>query len=116
MRVYKVVRKFGEKFFSAVVEGKARVQYEIGEKAYPPPWLAKLEFHLLAFKTVEEARDFVKWSSSFVIFKAQAEERPVPQYCHILGLEQGRISKDPYFSFPEGIVGCAWIKLLEEVK
>lgn len=47
-------------YMSCLIRGKAEVEYVRGEKNYAPQWLTKEGYHLLVFKTKEQAESFKK--------------------------------------------------------
>ena len=111
MIVWKVVNKDNT---SVAVDKIAEVLYKIGISVKAPKWLAKEGFHLFAFKTLKDAKDFMCYKDE--IYKAEAKKttQKLPLFLDYFILGQGKMRKR-YCDFPQGTVMCKEITLLEKV-
>lgn len=93
--VWKVVRKVDGRYSSAIIAGKALIEYKLNEPAFAPEWLAKAGYHPTAFLTLEQAKDWEPGTPNWVIFMAEANEiiRILPPMCSLGEIEQGKSLK-----------------------
>ena len=75
MRVYKVVKRREGRLFSAVVEGRAEVEYKKGVWTTPPRWLEEKGYLLTAFRSLEQAIKFYH-VNQFSLFKRLGQSPP----------------------------------------
>ena len=125
MKVYKVVSRStvsthsppSWKYTSSVVKGKAEVTYMVGEPVSAPRWLEDLGYYLTAFKTLEDAKHFSKYTSS-VIFLADVNViiEELPPALSIRDLFWGGHKELTNPSWPDGTVMCKELTLIEEVR
>ena len=103
-KVYKVLRP---DLSSAVVVGKASVQYGIGLEARPPKWLGT---PLTAFDNLADARRFcidLSYQPGMRIFEADAVESLArPEFLVYCDLQHGIKTHGFGFDWPIGTVFC----------
>ena len=129
MIVYKVVRRASPLkeeivWKSAVMTRAGCVEYVLGEWAQAPDWLREFGYHLLAFRTLSDARGFATVENEplagHCIFKSEAEVMPIypaPMNVWNIDAKGGFLKRDLSTNdWPPGTVMCRRIKLLEEIE
>ncbi len=114
---YKFVQADEEgRFWSAMAERKACVEYKRGKWTYAPDWLARKGYHLFAFDNLEEATTLKeKHSLDFKIFECEAEKIiALPQKLRIYELSNGVVEKVSHM-WPFHTIMAERIKLVEEI-
>jgi len=112
MRVYKVVFKARDGRLTSAI---ALVEYQPGQWAEAPKWLAEKGYHLFAFKTLEDARVAIGDSlckDFFEIWEAEAEGivEDLPEPADRIVLAEGKIVKDD-IGYPDGTVMAKRLKV-----
>lgn len=118
MIVYKAVsRGYGGGLSSAVVSGKANTRYRLGVNHHAPRWLADEGYHLTAFKTLRQARNWARDPET--IWRCEATDiirhEALPPRCYGYHLVDGDIVVAS-LPWPEGTIMCKTIKLLKELR
>jgi len=111
---YKVLRKGSLR--SIYAPYPASVYYEPGRWVEASIWLARRGYHLMVFKTLEDARLF-RSSGLHVIWLCEVEgvETGLPEICCMLGLYNGQL--EPVGGFwPEGTIMARKVKLVKIVE
>ena len=72
MRMYKVVKRLGERLVSSWAEGEARVVYTPGQPARAPSWLAEHGYHITVFISLDDARAYKRDVAERQIWEAEA--------------------------------------------
>jgi len=122
MKVYKVVENFKGRLVSALIFGKAVVEYTPGEWTEAPKWLARKGYHITAFKDLVDARDFAAFNSTYVkhmeIWQAEAEgvSEDLPAMMNPFGLSCGVLEKCPDdFLWLSSTIMCRRLKLVRKL-
>lgn len=110
---YKVVREYwrnGEKMLiSSMASGLAMTVYKPGEFVKAPEWLAKRGYHLLVFDDFDAALNFCGAHED--VWECQCkEEVPLPPFCDIRFMRNGRLVKERPIFIPDEI---ARVKVLK---
>jgi hypothetical protein len=113
-KYYKVVK---EGLKSLVVDGKAKVQYKIGEWVSAPEWAQKEGYHLLVFDSLEIAK---LWKGNIQVFifeveiKNKIKKMPLScSYCHVCC---GELIPSGVVIWPPGTVMAKKVKLVRRVE
>jgi len=122
MKVYKVMKRREGRLFSAVVEGRAKVEYKEGTWISPPDWLKNRGYFLTAFESLDSALRFFliekTTQKSLEIWEAEVREwkRVRLPMLDIFWLETGKISyfKD-YKGWPNGTIMAKELKILKKI-
>lgn len=117
MIIYKFVRTDDDgRFWSALVDGKACVEYKVGEWSQAPIWLAKKGYHLFAFGSLEVAVDIKKIHSlDFKIFKCETVKiEELPHKLSMYDLNDGIITENTT-DWPLNTIMAERIKLIGEI-
>lgn len=117
MKVYKCIwisTWSDVRFTSLVARGPAETRYKVDEWAYAPDWLARLGYHLTAFRTLEQA---IQFRHDF-IYEAVAEDPiQLPPKLDTYYLQLGIFKEDEDFpNWPIGTVMYKKIKLLRRAR
>jgi len=115
---YKVVTKIPDnKYVSAIVSGKARVEYKIGKYAMSPEWLLKNGYGLLVFDTIRNAKIFKGHNDKLFTCKC-INKLPLKKRLSFIILRKGLdiFSSEQKGNFPEGSLMFEKVMLLEEIK
>jgi len=122
MRAYKVVRREGEKLISAVVRGRAEVEYKKGTWVSPPDWLKDRGYLLTAFESLDSALKFFSiekiTQKSLEIWEAEVRgwRRPQLPMLVMSRLGEGKISYYKYYrDWPSGTIMARELKLLKKI-
>ena len=139
MIVYKVLRKDMK---SAWATNKSMVTYKIDKWVFAPKWLAKMGYHLLAFRTLRDAKNFSALNGVIYrkrdpqrhlyenqcgeIYRAEAREATtiLPTMVHNLCTDTKMRFMNylnthiggSIYEFPKGTIMCKQIKLIKKVK
>ena len=131
MKCYKFVKREKNKLLSIFSHGKFQVRYKKGRYATAPSYLKKVNYHLLAFRTINDALDFATIclpGMNTLLFEAEGQERVfLPLY---LSLNWSRRREFPNFqsyfnwvrtvstvmSWPHNTLMFKKIKLIKEVE
>ena len=125
MRVYKVVRKVEGRLVSAVASAAGpgvKVIYKIGGWVSAPRWLRREGYHILAFHSIEDAKEWIEGmhpvlADGLEIWEARGEgiinprKRAIPIWFLKVGLMDERYG----FEWPIGTVMCKRVKLIKKV-
>ena len=119
VKVYKVVFR-GEhgELRSILAYGDAEVVYTPNKWVEAPRWLAKEGYYLTAFKTIEDALDFVDGVSlRFEIWEAEAQGiiKKLPNPCDIDSLADRKLVPLK-LEWPRGTIMCQRLRLIRRVK
>lgn len=126
MKAYKVIARTKDLkrqkyiMYSAVVRDKARVRYKKLGWNVAPKWLAQNGYHLVAFRTIEDAvkfgldEDLVSvdiWEVELMgIIKKMPPKLDIHQIC------RGNKEAVPFGDWPEGTIMAKKVKLIKKVK
>ena len=131
MKCYKFVRKEENKLLSVFSHGKFQVRYKKGRYVTAPSYLKKVNYHLLAFKTIDDALDFADvcfWEMNTLLFEAEGRgEVLLPSYLSLNCRRNGDFPNfQKYFNWVRTVyTSMNWpyntlmfekIKLLKEVE
>jgi len=119
---YKVVYVRKERYFSAYVEGLARVEYFFDQFVEPPGWLKEKGFGLHCFSNKKLAIKYMKEQRSDYFILTVIEYEPFGEnesnffFASFIGLVDGKILPIPHINIlPLGTVFASKIKLLKRV-
>ncbi len=118
-KYYKVVNKERSgALISIYVDGKAKVEYKIGEFVEAPDWLAKEGYHLLVFDNLKDALTFYEEDVSLQLFECECkDEVELKEYLSTSFLEIGCLrSLTIIFGWPEGTRMFKRVKLIKRVR
>ena len=126
MKAYKVIarkKRTGYKtrvLYSAIVYNKAGIRYKKLGWNVAPKWLAEMGYHLLAFRTIEDAVKFGLdeglvsvdiWEVELMgIIKKMPPKLDIGQICY------GNKKAVPFGDWPEGTIMAKKVKLIKKVK
>jgi len=132
MIIYKIIRPYLCPYKShyyqhlksvVIYESQLSVKYKIGKFVKAPKKAAERGYHLTAFKTYEDALNFIRTLEAsrlgLKIYKAKGCNQilPLPPLCNLYILtHHTKFIHDPNRTWPKGTVMFKKIKLLEEVK
>ena len=132
MKCYKFVKRENNKLLSIFSHGKFQVRYKKGRYATAPSYLKKANYHLLAFKTIRDALDFVNiclWDDrNTILFEVEGQERvSLPLYLSLNWSRRGEFHNfQSYFNWirtvhtsmnwPYNTLMFKKIKLIKEVE
>jgi len=120
MQTVKIVRRDDNgRLISAVVEGKALVEYQPGEDAMAPKWLAEKGYHLTVFEALKDAVIFRKSTSmtmpvQFWWAEVPQAVRPDRPLSSILELKDGLFDVQT-LPWPEGTLFAESVRLTKRV-
>jgi hypothetical protein len=123
---YKVVLENQENpgtYVSALVNGRARMTYQIDKPAEVPPWLYNEVYYATAFNNLQAAQDFAAavnvptGESSPRIFEVEGEViAKLPPRARIFDIAQGGIVPQPVLDWPAGTVMVKSLRLIRPIQ
>ena len=115
MKCYKVLTK---NLKSNVVMNQASVQYKVGKHVKAPAYLSKAKYHLLAFSSLEAARDFYEEGDRIFLSEGKNQIKNPPlryYYWEVATPAQFQRSDPPGLDWAPDTVMFKEIKLLKEI-
>jgi len=119
MKVYRAVwRDPMGRLISASAEGKALIIYRPGEWVEAPMWLQERGYHILAFRTKKDAKNYIPKWAVYEIWEAEAPQiiQDLPPELDKKALSKGFfIQSRNLGGWPRGTVMVPKIKLVKKV-
>ncbi len=125
---YKLFRRSEIGLTSLLAYGQAQVIYREDEENRPPRWLEELGYGILAFRTLEEAKEFVGMmlhkpnEDEMECWEVEGEEIAIENlpvgdgYCYTAYLAIGVLYPDCMRTWPPGTVMLKTCKLIRRVE
>ncbi len=118
--MYKIIKKDGKQLCSSWVTGEAQVTYVKGKWMKAPEWLAGLGYHLLVYKTLEEAVEdclMLNFMCSCEIWKCRVKGiiKNMPPAGSTDKLAHGHLYAANFYRWPVGTVMVQSLKLTKKV-
>lgn len=121
-RYYKITTEIaGGQVSFIIFNSKAEVQYQIGEWAEAPDWLAKKGYGLFVFDSLKNAMDFLGKlgdPSRSKMWRCEIEGRyeKLPPNLTLDGINRGVLVPAEFKDFPKGTVMAKRVKLIRQIK